>query len=211
MSVIFDQLRISDDGKRMYINVHVNTAPDFDNVYLDSIKIVPADRVLETDPNTPSSDYIYYKQFEGNQKVSGLVVSAVDFNETWETPSINPCSPCSPCKCKAELSNTLFFVYVKTKGTPGPCVPCRLDEEYTLGVVFDENLLYQRVMGYTRELVEDCNIPQGFIDFILLWNAFKAAIETEHFIPAVKYYNMLFDGSAPAFSSSVKGGCGCRG
>ena len=30
---------------------------------------------------------------------------------------------------RADMSNTLFFVYIKCKGTPGECTPCRLDEE----------------------------------------------------------------------------------
>lgn len=30
--VIFDQLRISDDGKRMYINAHVNKADYFNDI-----------------------------------------------------------------------------------------------------------------------------------------------------------------------------------
>ena len=57
------------------------------------------------------------------------------------------------------MSKTLFFVYVKCKGTPGSCIPCRLDEETTLGVVFDENVLHQKVMDYTKELVADCSVP----------------------------------------------------
>lgn len=221
MSVIFDQLRLSDDGEKMYINVHVNTAKDFDDVYLDSITIIPADKVLETSPYTPSSDYIFKKDFEGNQKVAGLVLTPVkDFNESWdlmwqEKENKNKyVDPCNPCNKTPRMSRTLFFVYVKVKWAKAPkeCLPCILTEEHTLGVTFDENLLYQKVMDYTRQLADDCTLPQGFIDFILLWNAFKAAVETEHFIPAVKYFNMLFDGAGVGYSGSgKKGGCGCRG
>ena len=32
--ILFDQLRISDDGKRLYINAHVNKADYFANVYI---------------------------------------------------------------------------------------------------------------------------------------------------------------------------------
>ena len=51
MSVIFEQLRISDDGKRMYVNMHVNRAEFFDSIFLDSITIVAADKVSETSPD----------------------------------------------------------------------------------------------------------------------------------------------------------------
>ena len=59
MSVIFDQLRISDDGRKMYINLHVNKAEYFDNIYLDSLTIMTSDKVSETNPYAPTSDFIY--------------------------------------------------------------------------------------------------------------------------------------------------------
>ena len=196
MSVLFDQLRISDDGKRLYINLHVNNADYFQNIYLDSLVITTADKVSETSPHLPSEDYIYKKEFTGNEREAGLVLQPVDMNEKFS---------------KSSFSSDLFFVYVKVKGTPDPCTPCRLDEEITLGVTFDENLLYQKVMQYTKSLVDDCTIPVGFIDFILLWNAFKASIETEHYIPAIKYYNMLFEKSNTIASYEMIKPCGCHG
>ena len=196
MSVLFDQLRISDDGMRMYINLHVNKAEYFQDIYLDELIIVPADKVSETSPYLPSQDYIYNKVFDGNQKEADLVLLPTDFNENF---------------MKSDFSHDLFFIYVKIKGVPDPCTPCRLDEEITLGVTFDENLLYQKVMQYTKELAQDCDVPTGFADFILQWNAFKAAIETEHYIPAIKFWDMLFDRSnGIAINGSIKN-CGCHG
>lgn len=199
--VIFDQLRISDDGKRMYINLHVNKADYFTNIYLDQITIVLADKVSETSPYLPSTDYIYNKVFEGSLKEADLVLFPTDFNENF---------------AKSDFTSNLFFVYVKIKGTPDACTPCRLDEEITLGVTFDENLLYQQMMQFTKELAQDCTIPVGFTDFILLWNAFKASVETEHYIPAIKFWNMLFDvrpsGSIDAVGNvSLFKPCGCHG
>ena len=194
MSVLFDQLRISDDGKRLYINLHVNNADYFQNIYLDSLVITTADKVSETSPHLPSEDYIYKKVFTGNEKEADLVLQPVDMNEKFS---------------KSSFSSDLFFVYIKVKGTPDPCTPCRLDEEITLGVTFDENLLYQKVMQYTKSLADDCAIPVGLIDFILLWNAFKAAVETEHFVPAVKYWKMLFYKNSSSYGYNKP--CGCHG
>ena len=198
MSVLFDQLRISDDGKRMYINLHVNKAEYFSNIYLDSITIMTSDKVLETNPYMPTEDYIYRKTFVGNQKELDLVLSASDFNEHFP---------------QSNLENNLFFVYIKVKGTPDPCTPCTLDDEITIGVTFDDKLLYQKVMGFTKQLADNCRIPVGYADFILLWNAFKASVETDHWIPAIKYYNMLFDMGDINTSSKSSGlkPCGCHG
>jgi hypothetical protein len=195
MSVIFDQLRIADDGKKMYINLHVNKAEYFNDIYLDSITIITADKVSETNPDIPTSDYIYNKVFEDNQKEADLVLLPSDFNEHFT---------------KSNFSSDLFFVFVKIKGTPSECTPCRLDEEVTLGVTFDESLLYQRVMDFTKDLTDDCQIPTEFTDFILLWNAFKASVETEHYVPAIKLWKMLFDNRGSVAMDKSKN-CGCHG
>ncbi len=205
MSVIFDQLRISDDGKRMYINAHVNKADFFKDIYIDSIVIQTADKVSETDPGLPTSDYVYIKKAEENAKELNLVIEALDLSKSWES------DPKDIAFNKGDMSKTLFFVYIKCKGTPDPCTPCRLDEETTLGVVFDENMLHQKVMDYTKELVADCNVHTAFIDFILLWNAFKASIETEHYIPAIKFFNMMFEEVGKSFQSRTIKTCGCNG
>lgn len=194
--ILFDQLRISDDGKRMYISIHVNRASYFDDIYLDEIVITTADKVLETSPTIPSEDYIYKKVFDNGMKEADLVLLPTDFNEHFT---------------KSNFSSDLFFVYVKVKGTPDPCTPCRLDEEVTLGVTFDESLLYQQVMQFTKSLAEDCNIPVGFTDFILKWNAFKAAVETEHYIPAINFYQQLFDNTVGISAKGTSKPCGCHG
>lgn len=203
--IIFDQLRISDDGKRMYINAHVNKADYFKDIYIDSIVIQTADKVSETDPGLPTSDYVYIKKAEENAKELNLVLEASDLSRSWES------DPKAIAFNRGDMSKTLFFVYIKCKGTPGSCTPCRLDEETTLGVVFDENVLHQRVMDYTKELVADCNVPTAFVDFILLWNAFKSAIETEHYIPAIKFFNVMFEEVGKSCQSRTIKTCGCNG
>ena len=193
MSVIFDQLRISDDGKRMYINLHVNSADYFNNIYLDKITIMTADYVSEAAPELFTDDYIYQLTIGGGQKTLDLVLQASDFNEKFT---------------HSDLTKDLFFVYVKCKGVPDPCTPCTLDEMTTLGVTFDTTQLHQIVMGYTKDLLKDCNVPVAFTDFILQWNAFKAAIETEHYVSAIKFWKLLFDNGTPAYPTKP---CGCHG
>lgn len=190
--IIFDRLEISDSGKVLYVDVHVNMASYFDNIYIDKVVIQTSDQVSETDPLTPGSEYIYTQQVDGNVKELHLALNAVsDFEQVYNS-----------------LSDKLLFVYVICKGVVGECTPCRLDELTTLGVTFDTALLYQRVMQYTRELNRDCQIPKGFIDLILLWNGFKAAIETEHYIVAIDFWKRLF--KTGEFTIISKG-CGCHG
>jgi hypothetical protein len=202
MSVIFDQLRLSDDGKRILINAHVNKARYFDGIYIKNITITSADRVSETNPHVPTKNYLYRRDFESGTKSIDLVLTANDLMRNWEKEISKMVFK------ETDMSGTLFFVYIECAGTPSIDTPCRLDEMLTVGVTFDEKLLYQRTMDYVKRLSDDCNVPIGFIDFILLWNAFKASIETDHFIPAIRFWNMLFGDWNKGNTSK---GCGCHG
>ena len=202
--IIYDQLRVSDDGKQLYVDAHVSKAECFSNVTIQSLYICLGSQVYETltiDPE--SNDYIYHKTYE-------------DVLEIHECININDESLIYN---KTDFSRDLFFVYVGCSNVPEGCECYAHVGSYVLGVTFDESRLYQRVMGYTKQLADDCHIPVAFTDFILLWNAFKASVETDHFIPAIKYYNMLFgmdteghpygvyDKNSGVFSKP----CGCHG
>ena len=193
--VIFDRLQISDNGKMLYVDIHVNKADFFNNIYLDKIIIQTQDQVSEADPLSPGDEHIYSLDVDDNTKELHLALNAnTDFDLVY-----------------SNLSDKLLFVYVVCKGIPDECTPCRLDEMTTLGVTFDESLLYQKVMQLTKELADTCKVSKGFIDMILLWNGFKAAIETEHYIPAIDFWKKMFFGhhNIPGLSNPKP--CGCHG
>ena len=217
MSVIFDQLRVSDDGKRLFIDLHVNEATYFNDYYLKSLTVTTAEYVPESVSGIPE-DYIYKKTYpdteEGRVKEDHLLLNVGDLAYgTVQAPNT--------------FSGPLLFVFAEIQilGSVDPCTPCGLDGDYAVAVTFDTNLLYQRVMDYTKQFGDECTIPTGFTDYILLWNAFKASVETEHYIPAIKYYNMLFgiphesptrDGSHSPFggigvTSKIIKPCNCNG
>lgn len=193
--IIFDRLQISDNGKWLYLDAHVNKASYFDNIFINKVIIQTQEQVSETDPCTPGDQYIYQMTAEDNTKELHLALNAnTDFDITDKT-----------------LSNKLLFVYIVCKGTPDACTPCRLDEMTTLGVTFDDALLYQNIMQFTKELADTCTISKGFIDMILLWNGFKAAINTEHYLPAIDFWKKMFYGHHGMNGLSNSKPCGCHG
>ena len=203
--VLFDQLRISDDGTKMYINIHVNEADEFDDVYLYEMYICTADGVNETAFCDPEQyEPIYYWKNGGKEGPVDTALKDAAF-------VLIPDRDFEPSYSGHTMGNNLFFVFVKCGGTPDPCVPCRLDEEWTLGVTFDVNLLYQKVMQYTRELNDDCEIPKGFIDMILQWNGFKAAVDTEHYQVAIDFWKKMFFGGSHGMTTNRTKPCGCGG
>ena len=212
MSVIFDQLRISDDGKQLFINAHVNRATPFNNINIKKVMVTEASKVSETmsmDTLIENGAYLKVEEFNPSVKEVNLVYTINDLmrHDEEDVKKIN--------FCQGEMSSTLFFVYIQTEGNvPAECecLPCSLQRNEYVGVTFDEGAFYQKVMNYTRELAQDCEtMPKGFVDFILQWNAFKTSVETEHFLPAIKFYNLMFgNASSPGVYTSTKG-CGCHG
>lgn len=226
--VQFDQLRISDDGKELFIDVHVNTSSYFKNVYLNGIVIIDANSkekdckskdytgISETDPYVPNNNYVYKSEISGNEKELHLRLTKADFDVAFVNMNsgggLDSSKPYAKVSFnKPNFSDSLFFVYIICKGADSECTPCILDSSKpTVGVTFDEKLLYQRVMDYIKQLSDNCIVPREFIDFILLWNGFKASIETEHYVPALKYWQMLFDNPKFINGITIKG-CGCHG
>ena len=226
--VQFDQLRISDDGKELFIDVHVNTSSYFKNVYLNGIVIIDANSkekdckskdytgISETDPYVPNNNYVYKSEISGNEKELHLRLTKADFDAAFVNMNsgggLDSSKPYAKVSFnKPNFSDSLFFVYIICKGADSECTPCVLDSSKpTVGVTFDEKLLYQRAMDYIKQLSGNCTMPREFIDFILLWNGFNASIETQHYVPALKYWQMLFDN--PKFINSITTkGCGCHG
>ena len=203
--IVYDQLRVSDDGKQLYIDAHVSLANCFEGITIQSLYICLGSQIYETLTIDPESNgYIYKKEYGEEIKEIHECISIGDESLIYN---------------KTSFSKDLFFVYVGCSTVPEGCECFASVGKYVLGVTFDENLLYQRVMQFTKDLADDCKIPVVFTDFILLWNAFKASVETEHYIPAIKYYNMLFGtdaegkpyGAYDKTSGMIHKPCGCHG
>lgn len=205
-NVIFNLLKMSEDGNTLYVDVKVNGAEPFENIYLDGITVMTADKVSETDPRSPTSEYIYKETFDQSQQLKeyAWAFTAADFLKSWEEDvDLMKFS-------NEEMHKTLFFIYIKIRGVVSGTSPCGSDEEVTIGITFYDLLLHRRVMYYTRSLADDCNVPVGFADFILLWNAFKTAVDLGHYVKAIEFFNQLFFN--PKMGGEVlTSKCGCHG
>jgi hypothetical protein len=205
--IIFDQLRISDDGSKMFIDVHVSQAVG-EGIYLQNIVITTAENVPETVSLTSVDKYIYKENFIGNITEAQLMLDVNAFNEAFN--NMRPNAEATIPYQGTSLSGPLFFVWVDTTAENYSAeTPCFADEP-TLGVTFDAKLLYQQAMGYTKELADDCTISDGFIDFILTYSAFKSAVETDHYCDAKTFYNQLL-GISRDTPKKIGRRCGCHG
>lgn len=183
--VTFQELRITPDGQKLIIDVSVKDLEYYTNVYLDTIQIDTQDTFVESGP---SSKAIYKEFIGGNTKSVRLELGTRDLSPT--------------------LNDKLFFVYIKTKGTPAANTPCGMDNIITLGVVYNLYPLYQHAFSYIKELSDTCSIPKNFINYILQYKAFEFAIKTGHYTEAIKYWKRFFMGIK---DSVITPNCGCYG
>ena len=188
--VVIEQLRISSDGQKLFIDAHINKEYYDEDLVLDKISIDTQNTVLQSFDG-PSENPVFTQTTVTNTSRPKEIHLVIDKN-----------------LIDANLSKDMLYVYFHVKGTPPPNIPCGLDTPYTLGVTFNEGIIYNRMMGYTKEVANTCEIPMGFINMILQLEAIKAAIETGNYVTANKFYNRLINSK----SSNIPNiNCKCHG
>lgn len=183
--VTFQELRITPDGQKLIIDIAVKDLEYYTNVYLDTVQIDTQDTFIESGP---SSKVVYTKVIEGDTKSVRLELGTGDL-----LPALN---------------DNLFFVYVRTKGTPSMDTPCGMDNLITLGTVLNKYPIYSGIMQYVKEINNDCTMPKNFIDKYLRFQAFEISVITGHYTEAIKYYNKFIKGIGNTPDSIS---CGCYG
>ena len=172
----FNELRITPDNKELIIDVSVKDLDIYTNVYLDYIMIDNQDTFIE---DGPSDNPIYTYTIEDAAYSTGSNSGIKQCRLTLTNRDVN-------------LSSDLLFIYVVVKGVPAPSTPCNMDNATTMGVVYNLHNIFQSFMPYIREVENDCNLPKGFINYILRFKALELAFATGNYTLAVKYWNRFF-------------------
>lgn len=214
--VIFRELRITPDGKKLIIDASVKNLSYYTNVFLDAIIIDSQDTYVA---GQPSSKPIFYHEITNTDSI---VYDTTDLNkpireeENKDIVYVNEGEKGGEKRIRLELdakslgvnlSTTLFFVYVVTKGTPAIDTPCNMDNQTTLGVVADLYPFYRSTLGCMKEVENSCDVPKTFIDKLLRFKALELCIKTGNYSQAIKYWNKFFR----KIKSTVVTKCRCNG
>jgi len=182
----FNKLSINQAGTILTIDASVKDESYYTNVYIDNVAIDTQDTFLETGPST---NKIYLNTLSGNNKSIQLSLTYSDLLQA--------------------LDSNMFFVWITTKGTPSSDTPCGEDVISTVGVAIDLYPLYQYAINYMNELTNNCNIPKGFINFILRLKALKLAIQTGNYTKSINFWNMFFKNID--LDTTNTSNCSCHG
>lgn len=203
----FNELRITQDGKYLIIDVSVDESSYFDTVSLDSIVIDTQDTYVA---NGPSSTPIYtYKVGEDYQQVysspdnSQVLTSDLEpvlVNNELESRRVR--LSLDATDLGVQLNNTMFFVYVISTGTPSSDAPTSTIDPMIMGTVVNLYQFYQKSIYYLKKVSSDCEVPKCFIDFVLRYKALELCIKTGNYTEAIKYWKKFFIGNTPLFNNS---------
>lgn len=177
----WNELRVTPDGKYLIVDVQVQEADYYEDVYIDSICFDVQDTFDSTGPSSKAIE-IYKDANNNNQK---------HIRMTWDIDT---------------LKDKLFFVYAIAKGTPAEDTPCGMKNTVTLGVVYNKYPIYIVAMKLLKKM-EGCNIPLDLVNFFLRLKAFELCIDVGNYTQAIEYWKKFFIKDKIEISMP----CGCYG
>lgn len=181
--VVFEQCRIDDEGTKLILDVSIENLSYYDNVYISDIIITTEEGF------TSKTDILRNKpEIPDNCKRLRTCISASDMIGT-------------------DFNKHIYFVYIIVKGYPAPNTPCGMDNDTYMCVAVNMRPIYNKAMGYIRELKSSCDIPKGFIDMILRLKAFQLSLRTGNYPVAIEQWETFFKDRVSVSSSK---NCGCH-
>lgn len=179
----WNDLSVTENGNNLNIDVQVVDSQYYKNVYIDSI-------YLDTDesysPEGISSKAIKIFKAENSENIKRKNIT-VDV-------SLFP--------------KSLFFVYVKAKGSTSDGTPCGMNKNTTIGVTWNKYPIYKNTIKLLGELRDNCNPSRNLTDWILRYNALMLCIDCEDYTQAIQYWQSFFQKDSAV---SISKPCGCHG
>lgn len=193
--VSINECVIARDAKYLYLKAAIDDFTYFDNVFIDYIEVTAnsvKDSAIDTVTVTLNTDGTIRTD---SHKVTTNVKS-IDLTLTPQDLGLS------------NFSTAFLVIKVFTKGTPSIDTPCGMDEEYAVGIAYNENVIYNIGLQYIRQVGIDCEIPQDFIDWIMRTSAFELALKSGNLDEALNWWVRL---NNKVIQVGKKSNCGCHG
>jgi hypothetical protein len=197
--VKFDELRISENGEYLTIECRIEDYDVYSDMYIDTIYLeyyknrgtigVPSEKALKVFENT--------RQDKNAVKHVRVRLCLTQLPGNFGT---------------SDFRNGLFYVYVNSDGNLPAAVAgmgCGYDVNLDVAVIPDWKMLYEKIMPLVAKYASGCtpcDDISGFGHLILMWYAFKYAVETCDWVTVDRLWGEFVGDAAGAVS---RGGCGC--
>lgn len=192
--VSINEFVIARDAKYLYLKASIDDMEYFENVFIDYLEFTlhkVVNGTIETSTIELNPDgTLHIEPLETEVKNVDLTLTPQDLGlSDFQTPVIE--------------------VKVYTKGYPSDDTPCGMDEEYVVGITYNESVLYDKGLSFIHQVGQDCNIPDDFINWILSSSAFDLALKSGNMNDALSWWLRLTSNRSNGYSRNSN--CGCHG
>ena len=207
--VRFNELRITEDRKCLIVDCEIEPIGLYANMYIDEIRLDYYKNVDSSGLPTTKS-YLMWQHKEGDPEMKGVRTSAKEQDIIDAGFDIDLLDD-------GLFRDGLFFVTVICSGAPSSVastLPCGTDVDRESQAVIDWKGFYERGMQFISSMygcgADKCAIPAGFEDFVLLWNALKAAIAVCDWPMVAKLWDRITrSGMCGRPNVGLGSACGC--
>lgn len=191
--VQFNELRISDDGAKLIIDVEVPDIIGYEdivinNIYIDTINDLEGKSIPQQSHKLNGEDLLDTKHYQGEFTVSN--------------PGIT------------DLTNSLLFITVETNENFPADTPCGFDEKLTVGVTFYTKPFYDGMINSIKQFLasnqcseDPCAQPNTFVSQMLEYEGLMLALYNGCYDEAIQFYKDFFTQKS---SVNIKK-CNCNG
>lgn len=209
----FNELRITNDGN-LYIDASVYSIinPDtnkdlYKDVYIKRIRVYSyKEYVSESDFGKPLFDSDTYRNpITGNTDLYDKLTQKTTKDFSISLSSID--------LYNADMVNTLFFVTISCYGAADGYVPCTMQKETTIGVVWNTCLQTHDMMSYCREILSNpCHeVPTDMILTFFSYELLTYAVKTCNYTQLIDLWKSIIASHANQISaSSLHTNCNCK-
>lgn len=207
----FNELRITNDGN-LYIDIAVyhienpDTKVDyFKDVYIKRIRVFSYTTYQSEhnfgEPLFDSDTYI--NPISGTTEIAEKLATKVKEYKLWlSSIDLN----------NADMLHTLFFVVIDCDGAADECIPCVMQKESTVGVVWNNCLMVSDMMSYGKDILNNpCHeVPTDMILTYLTYELLTYTVKTCNYTELVELWKRIVEEhTKDSFSRISNNHCGC--
>lgn len=203
--IVFDELRITNDGEYLIIDARVRSEDLYKDVHITKVVVGNHRKYTEGDSIGKEIDFtnLTLSKDDPTRHIF-LRLSILDLaNKFYDDTEDN-----------IDLKKDLIYIYIDTTPLDNrdcPNLPCDLMQTHNIGVTMYMAPFYNEFMNNMNSLLCtscDNQIPQNLIDLILRYTALTTAIDSKHFVKANELFSKWFSTNCTFVLNS---NCGCNG